>query len=376
LEKIIDIIDSIAYEKGLQIEEVKDAVSQAVIRTAQRSIDETLEYDVEIDEKNKTLNLFQKILVCAHDDERVLREDDNYISLEEAQDIDPDVEVGDELRYALSLENMTRTAANILHKNLEFQIQRLVENQLFSKYKARVGQIISGPVVRVDEEQNTYVEIDEIRAVMPRKNRIKGEKYAVGQTVQAVLRYVGMSKTEGMVIELSRTTPKYLEELLRLEVPEINDGDVIIERCARIPGERAKIAINSINPRIDPVGATVGVKGVRINAVSNELNGENIDCIEFSPIAEMFVLRALSPAVISSVKIEDGKAMVTISSDQKPKAIGKNGINIRLASMLTGFEIELVELVGSGSLDTSQTKEGETSTQNREASSLMSLFKE
>lgn len=377
MEKIIDIIDSIAYEKGLKIEEVKDAVAQAVIRTAERAIDENLEYDVEIDEANKTLDLYHKVLVCDKEDERLSAGTENYITLEEAKEVDSDVEIGDELRYPLPLEDyMTRTAANMLHKNLEFQIQRLIENQLFNKYKAKVGQIISGPVVRVDDDENTYIEIDEIRAILPKKNRIKGEKFKVGDIVQAVLRYVGMNKTEGMIIELSRTTPKYLEELLRLEVPEIKDEDVVIERCARIPGERAKIAISSVSPKIDPVGATVGVKGVRINAVSNELNGENIDCIEYSPIPEMFVARSLSPAIISTVKIEEEKAVVTIPSDQKPKAIGRNGINIRLASMLTGLEIELIELEGSAKPEDGKESTEEDKEDKKDASSLMSLFKQ
>lgn len=374
LEKILDIIDSIAYEKGLKIEDVKEAVKEAVIRTAQRTIDEHINYDVEIDDKNKTLSLFQKVLVCQDDDEKLETDPDNHTSLTEAREIDEDVEIGDEIRYELSLDNMSRTAFNSLHKNLEFQIQRLIENQLFSKYKAQVGQIISGSVVRVDEEENTYIEIDEIRAIMPKKNRIKGEKFKVGDVARGILRYVGIDRVQGIVIEISRTTPKYLEELLRLEVPEINDGDVTIEKSARIPGERAKIAISSLSPKIDPIGATVGVKGVRINAVSQELNGENIDCIEYSPIPEMFIARALSPAIITSVKLDENRAIVTIPSDQKPKAIGRAGINIRLASMVTGFEIELQEQ--GGKTEDKSKEEEKTAEEKKDISSLMSLFKE
>ncbi|WP_277640191.1 transcription termination factor NusA [Wolinella succinogenes] len=375
MEKILDIIELIAYEKGLKIDSVAGAVKEAIIITAKKSLDEHIAYDVEIDKKNKTLKLYQKILVCPPSDERLSSDPDNHISITEAKEMDEEVEVGDELRYELSLENMSRSAVNTLYKELEFHIQRLIETQLFEKYKSQVGKIVSGSVVRVDDEGNTFVEIDEIRAFLPKKNRIKGESFKVGNVVGAILKHVSIDRKNGIQIELSRTTPKLLEELLRLEVPEIKDGDVTIEKCARIPGERAKVAISSSSPKIDAVGATVGVKGVRINAVGKELKNENIDCIEYSPIPEMFVARALSPALISSVKIDGTKAIVTLPSEQKPKAIGKNGINIRLASMLTGYEIELIEqggVLGIPTASLTQTPKEE----KKDISSLASLFKE
>ncbi len=207
-----------------------------------------------------------------------------------------------------------------------------------------VGQSVFGSVVRVDNDENTFIEIDEVRAVLPRKNRIKGEKFKVGDVVKSVIRKVFIDKAQGIRVELSRTSPRFLEALLRLEVPEIEDELVVINKSARIPGERAKVALTSLHPNVDAVGATVGTKGVRINAVSSELNGENIDCIEHSTIPEVLISRALSPAIVSSVKLEGKKAIVTLQSDQKSKAIGKNGINIRLASMLCDVEIELIEI--------------------------------
>lgn len=375
MEKILDIIELIAYEKGLKIDSVAGAVKEAIIITAKKSLDEHIAYDVEIDKKNKTLKLYQKILVCPPSDERLSSDPDNHISITEAKEMDEEVEVGDELRYELSLENMSRSAVNTLYKELEFHIQRLIETQLFEKYKSQVGKIVSGSVVRVDDEGNTFVEIDEIRAFLPKKNRIKGESFKVGNVVGAILKHVSIDRKNGIQIELSRTTPKLLEELLRLEVPEIKDGDVTIEKCARIPGERAKVAISSSSPKIDAVGATVGVKGVRINAVGKELKNENIDCIEYSPIPEMFVARALSPALISSVKIDGTKAIVTLPSEQKPKAIGKNGINIRLASMLTGYEIELIEQGGVLGIPTASLTQAPKE-EKKDISSLASLFKE
>lgn len=373
MEKILDIIELIAYEKGLGIESVSSAVKEAIIITAKKSLDEHIAYDVEIDKKNKTLKLYQKIIVCNADDPRLSEDPDNHISITEAKSMGEGVEIGDELRYELSLENMSRSAVNTLYKELEFHIQRLIETQLFEKYKSQVGKIVSGSVVRVDDEENTFIEIDEIRAILPKKNRIKGESFKVGNVVGAILRHVSIDRKNGIQIELSRTTPKLLEELLRLEVPEIKDGDVVIEKSARIPGERAKVAISSTSPKIDAVGATVGVKGVRINAVGRELKNENIDCIEFSPIPEIFVARALSPALVSSVKIEESKAIVTLPGDQKPKAIGKNGINIRLASMLTGLEIELIEQGGTLGIPAMPSAPQE---EKLDISSLASLFKE
>ncbi len=206
---------------------------------------------------------------------------------------------------------------------------------------------------------------------MPRKNRIKGEKFSVGNVVKSVIRKVYIDKSHGIRVELSRTSPKFLEAILALEVPEIQDGMVVINKSARIPGERAKVALTSVHPNVDAVGATVGTKGVRINAVSKELHNENIDCIEYSTIPEIFIARALSPAIISSVKmVGDKKAIVTLQSDQKSKAIGKNGVNIRLASMLCGVDIELNEIGASTSSN------GDKNGEKEEIKDLRALFGE
>jgi len=345
MEKITDIIDSIAHEKGLKTENVTEALKAAFIKTAKNVIDAESEYEAEVNEETKSMQLFQIITIVEDDDERLNTEDENQnvISLSEAKELDDEVEPGDTLRYEQSLEDHGRTAAQSLYREMEYHIQRVVEDQLYKKYNDQIGKIVSGRVVRVDGEQNTFMEIDEVRAILPMKSRIKGEIFAVGDIMRAIVRRVRVDKANGLMIELSRTSPKFLEELLSSEVPEINDGLVTIEASARIPGERAKIALLSNNPKIDPVGATVGVKGVRINAVSSEIINENIDCIEYTPIMELLIARSLSPAIVTSVTVEGEKAVVTLPADQKSKAIGKSGINIRLASMLTGLQIELVE---------------------------------
>jgi N utilization substance protein A len=356
LGKILNIIDSIAHEKGLKLDEAKEAVSIALINTAKRVFGENYEYFVDIDSDTKELHLYQKLIVVPNDDERLDENNEDgekYIDIDSAKENDPDIEVEDEITYLINLDDMGRTAASTLYRELEYHIQRLLERNIFDSYKNKIGQIVNSIVTRVDSNETTFAEYREVKAVLPMKSRIKGEKFKVSDHLKAVIRKVYIDKKLGMQVELSRTSPKFLEELLKLEVPEIKDEQVIIHASARIPGERAKVALSSVSPNIDPVGATVGTKGVRINAVSKELHGENIDCIEYSQIPEKYVSRALSPAIISSVKIEGEKAVVTLPSDQKSKAIGKSGINIRLASMLTGFEIELIE---SGTITSSQTQ--------------------
>ena len=391
MDKIIDILDSIAYEKGIKIEEVETALKEALIKTGEKMVDSSLTFDAEIDRKNKKLKLFQKIEVVDDDDRRLLGVDEdeygnvinaeNFIPHAEAIEIDSDLEIGDFLDYELEFEDMGRNAATILHNNFEYRIQRSIEENLVSKYKSKIGKIINGTVTRVDRQENTFVEIGEVKGMLTRKSRIKGEYFKVGDNLKAVVKSVNIDRQNGLIIELSRTSPKFLEALLALEVPEIKDERITIEASARIPGTRAKIALSTMEPQIDPIGSVVGVKGVRISAVSAQLSGENIDCVEYSTIPEMFVARALSPAIIKTVQIiktedenEKDKAIVTIPSDQKSKAIGKAGLNIRLASMLTKCDIELVEID-----DDTKVQEGSKEIPNDEkstdTSSLEALFK-
>ena len=391
MDKIIDILDSIAYEKGLKIDDVENALKEALIKTAQKMIDESLIFDANIDRANKKLELFQKIEVVSEDDERLLANAvnkmgvalnyENFITLEEAKEIDPDLEIGDFMNYDLEFENMGRNAATILHNNFEYRLQRFIEENLVSKYKDKIGKTVAGTVTRIDRQENTFIEIGEVKGILQRKSRIKGETFKVGDVVKAVVKGVNIDKTNGLLIDISRTSPKFLENLLVLEVPELKDKKVNIEASARIPGSRSKIALSTIDAQIDPIGSVVGVKGVRIGSVSKQLNGENIDCVEFSTIPEMFISRALSPALVNSVKIEKhpsygekGKAIVTIPSDQKSKAIGKAGLNIRLASMLTKYDIELIEIAS-----TTPSANNEKAVVNEEkttdTASLEALFK-
>jgi len=383
MENVLDIIDALAHEKGLSPESVKVALQNAFVKTAQRLINEEFAFAAEIDEETKQIRVYQTITVVDdYDDDNLYTEEGDvnqgYISLSRArEEVDPDVDIGDEFQIEHDIESHGRTAAMTLYREIEYHVQRLVEDELYSKYKEKIGTIVNGRVTRVDDKNTTYIEMDEVRAVLPMKSRIKGEVFVVGDVVRAVVRRVNIDKANGIQIELSRTSPKFLEGLLALEVPEIGEGVVLIEKAARIPGERAKIALISMHPQVDPVGATVGVKGVRINAVSEELLGENIDCIEYTTVPELFIARVMSPAIINAVTIEGEadneenplKAIVTLPADQKSKAIGKSGINIRLASMLTGYAIELVEQDGGESAEGSKVQE-----KKDDVSSLEALF--
>ena len=414
MDKIIDIIDSIAYEKGLKVSDVEEALKESLVKTAQKMVDETLIFEAQINREAKELKLSQKVEVVANDDERLtiefvkatkidkesgeeveydkINNTENFMSLDEAKELDPDLEIGDFLNYDLEFEGMGRNASTILFSNLEYKLQNFISDNLFAKYEEQVGTTLTSVVTSIDRQDNTFVEIGEVRGIMPRKNRIKGEEFKVGDALKAVVRSVRIDKQYGLIVELSRTSPKFLEALLTLEVPELKDERVTIESCGRIPGVRAKIALSTIEPNIDPIGAVVGVKGVRITAVSEQLNGENIDCIEYTPILEMFVARALSPAIVQGVKVikskdanddsvpyrdkQKDKAVVTLLSDQKARAIGRAGLNIRLASMLTKCDIELNEIEGTTpeSEQNNQSNKRVDETKSKDTSGLEALF--
>ncbi len=382
MDKILDIMEIIAYEKGLQVESVQNILEGEILKLAKSTLGEDKNYVVDFDKKEKIIRLFYKLKVV---DSQGIRKDtgessvdsaesngesgesnadlgesnaeshsfnsEREITLEDALKM-PNIEadslhIGDEILLEININeiDINRNITSALLKDFEVLMEKSLENQIYESLKNHIGKIVNGMVIFVDKKsEDSIVEIDSTRAKLPRKNRIKGEKFAVGENISCILKNIYFDKKYGIQIELSRTTPKFLEELLRLEVPEISDGEVSIIKCARIPGVRAKVAVQSNTPRVDAVGASVGVKGVRINAVSKKLCGENIGCIEYSAIPEVFVANALSPAKIKSVKIDEQKATIDIHSEQKPKVIGKDGVNIRLASMLLGLEIQINDI--------------------------------
>ena len=387
MEKILDIIEAIAHEKNISKQHAIDAFTDALTNTAKKLTTYTSAFEVHIDHDTRTYSVNKVITVVADGDPQLMVEvgrdankelvpSDAFIALSEAKDeYDDSLEIGDKLSEEFILEDHGRTASANLFKELEYHVQRRIEQDLFEKYREKVGSVMLGTVNRIDADDNTHVEIGELKGVMSLRNRIKGESYKRGDSIRALLRYVSVDPQYGLFLELTRTSPKFLDSLMSSEVPEIADDVVEIVNSARIPGERAKIALKSEQMNVDPIGAAVGVKGVRINAVSEELNGENIDCIEYSPIPEVFITRALSPAITQSIKVdaEEKKAIINITGDQKAKAIGKSGINIRLASMLTGYTIELNEIEGvtERQVDSSDSEVPKT----KDTSALEDLFK-
>ncbi len=387
MEKILDIIEAIAHEKNISKEHAIEAFQEALINTAKKLTSFTSTFEAIIDSDTKTYSVYKVITVVADNDDQLYVEvgkegnkkeieSDSFISLSEAKEFDDSLELGDQLKEEFVLEDHGRTASANLFRELEYHVQRRVEQDLFEKYREKVGSVMLGTVNRIDAEDNTHVEIGELKGIMSLRNRIKGEKYKRGDSIRALLRYVSVDPEYGLFLELTRTSPKFLEALMASEVPEIDDGVVEIVAAARIPGERAKIALKTEQMNVDPIGAAVGVKGVRINAVSRELDDENIDCIEYSPIPEVFITRALSPAISRSIKVDadEKKAVVNITGDPKAKAIGKSGINIRLSSMLTGYTIELNEIEGvtERQADSSESTEVAKTT---DTSALADLFK-
>lgn len=269
-------------------------------------------------------------------------EDPNtQISLSEAAQIDPDFEVGEEVTEPIDFALFGRRAILTLRQTLASKILELEKDSLYNKYIEKVGTIIIAEVYQVWKKEVLLLDEEGNELLLPKTEQIPSDFFRKGESVRAVIDKV--ENVNNPKILLSRTSPVFLQRLFEQEVPEINDGLITIKRIARIPGERAKIAVESYDDRIDPVGACVGVKGSRIHGIVRELRNENIDVINYTTNVELFIKRALSPARISELNIieEEKRAEVYLRQDQVSLAIGKNGLNIKLASMLTGYTIDV-----------------------------------
>ena len=264
------------------------------------------------------------------------------IELSEAQKIDEDFEVGEEVSEKVEFAKFGRRAILTLRQTMASKILDLEHDNLYNKYVDKVGQIVSGEVYQVWKREMLLLDDEGNELLLPKSEQIPGDFFHKGEAARAVVLRVDNLNNNPKII-LSRTSPDFLRRLLEQEVPEINDGLITVQRIARIPGERAKIAVESYNERIDPVGACVGVKGSRIHGIVRELHNENIDVINYTSNIKLFIQRALSPAAVSSITLDEEKkkAEVYLQPDQVSLAIGKNGDNIKLASMLTGYTIDV-----------------------------------
>jgi N utilization substance protein A len=264
------------------------------------------------------------------------------IPLSEAKKIDEDYEVGEDVSEEFKPHEMSRRAVLALRQNLSTRLMELEKSNLYAKYKDRIGDIVTGEVYQVWKKEILVLDDEGNELILPRDQQIPGDFFKKGDTVRAVVYKVEMKNNKPQII-LSRTSPKFLERLFELEVPEIFDGLITIKKIVRIPGERAKVAVESYDERIDPVGACVGMKGSRIHGIVRELRNENIDVINYTTNTQLLIQRALSPAKISSIKIDEAnkRAEVYLQPKEVSLAIGKGGLNIKLASQLTGYEIEV-----------------------------------
>ena len=296
-------------------------------------------FDIIINDDKGDLEIWRNREVVADED---FTDEVSQISLSEVLKIDDSYEVGDEYTDEIPFSAFGRRAVLSLRQNLASRILDLENAGVFEDYTSKVGELISGEVYQVWKRDMMVLDEDDNELVMPKSEQIPNDFYRKGDTIKAIIKSVEMVNNKPRVI-LSRTANLFLEKLFEQEVPEINDGLITIKKIARIPGERAKVAVESYDDRVDPVGACVGVKGARIYTIVKELRNENIDVIQYTANTSLLIQRALAPAKVSSITVDEEKntAQVYLQPDQVSLAIGKGGLNIRLAKLLTGFDIDV-----------------------------------
>ena len=279
-------------------------------------------------------------------------DENKEIELSEAQKIEPDYEVGEEVSEEVNFQKFGRRAILNLRQTLASKILELEHDSLYQKYKDKVHTVVSGEVYQIWKREVLLIDDEGNELHLPKQEQIPSDNYHKGETVRAIVKEVQNENNNPRII-LSRTSPEFLERLLEAEVPEIQDGLITIKRVARIPGDRAKVAVESYDDRIDPVGACVGVKGSRVHGIVRELCNENIDVINYSSNTQLFIQRALSPAKISSINIdaENRKAEVYLQPEEVSLAIGRGGMNIKLASLLTEYTIDVFRVLNEGEAD-------------------------
>ena len=295
---------------------------------------------------NIIVNIDKGVLEIYHN--RTVVEDGNVedplseIEYSEAIKIEPDFEVGEEVSEVVEIKDFGRREILAIRQNLQTKVMEFEKENIFLKYKDKVGEIITAEVYQVWRKEILIVDEDGIELVLPKMEQIPSDNYKKGDTIRAIVKSVE-NKNGSPVIILSRTSEIFLQRLFEMEVPEVYDGLITIRKIVREPGQRAKIAVESYDDRIDPVGACVGMKGSRIHGIVRELRNENIDVINYTTKADLFITRALSPAKISSIVLDETKkvAEVYMENDQVSLAIGKGGYNIKLAGKLTGYEIDV-----------------------------------
>ena len=306
-------------------------------------------FDVIVNPDKGDFEIYRNRVVVADGE---VEDENKQIALKEARKIEPDYEVGEDVSERVEFAKFGRRAILNLRQTLASKILELEHDSLYNKYKDRVGQVIAAEVYQIWKREVLVVDDENNELILPKAEQIPADQYRKGETIRAVIERVDNENNNPKII-LSRTSPTFLQRLLEAEVPEIAEGLIAIRRIARMPGERAKIAVESFDERIDPVGACVGVKGSRVHGIVRELCNENIDVINYTANTKLFIQRALSPAKVSSINIdeENKKAEVYLKPEEVSLAIGRGGLNIKLASMLTEYTIDVFREVSEGDAD-------------------------
>ena len=342
MEQQIGLIDSFQEFKefkNIDRETMMSILEDVFRNMLQKKYGSDDNYDIIVNIDKGDLEVWRNRVIV---EEGEVEDDNREIAYSKAVLIEPDFEVGEEVSEEVKLEDFGRRAVLAVRQNLISRVLDLEKDDLYKKYRDKVGTIVAGEVYQVWKREILILDDEENELILPKSEQIPTDYFKKGDTVRAVVLKVDM-KNNNPVIILSRTSSVFLERLFEQEVPEIYDGLITIKRIVRVPGERAKVAVESYDDRIDPVGACVGMKGSRIHGIVRELGNENIDVINFSDNDAVFIQRALSPAKITSINIrsEDKRAEVYLKPDQVSLAIGKGGFNIKLAGKLVGYEIDV-----------------------------------
>lgn len=306
-------------------------------------------FDVIVNDTKGDVEIWRTRMVV---EDKEFEDPNTQIPLSEARKIDEDFEAGEEYSDEIKLQDFGRRAILALKQNLQAKILEREKDNVYLKYKDRVGEIITGEIYQIWKREILILDDEGTELILPKSEQIPNDRYRKGDTLRAVVLAVEL-RNGTPLIKLSRTSPIFLERLFELEIPEILDGLITIKKIVRVPGERAKVAVESYDERVDPVGACVGMKGSRIHGIVRELHNENIDIINYTNNTQLFIQRALSPAKITSIKIkaDDKRADVYLNPDQVSLAIGKGGLNIKLASQLVGLTIDVYREMDEGEDD-------------------------
>lgn len=354
-QQFMAAVRQLCNEKNLPEEIIMDIV-KAALRTAYRKDYGNKEQNIEVDIDPKTENVTIYIVKKVVDS---IEDEDSEMLLEDARKLNKNITLDQEIRMEVTPMSYGRIAAQAAKQVIIQRIQEAERDFMFEAFKDRENELVNAQIHRVDGNQ-VFVEMGGVTALLPAREQISSEQYYGGQRIKLYLDKV-VKTPKGPQLLISRTHPKLVEKLMELEIPEVKTGTVIIKGVAREPGVRCKVAVTSKDPQVDPIGACVGQNGVRVQAVTHELAGERIDIIPWNEDAQKYIMESLKPAKISRVEIDDKAhlAKVYVTQDQRALAIGKSGQNVRLASHLTGWEIDILDTdvpAGAGAAEATENK--------------------